>query len=485
MTLKINEKDIYKTSAGTVIKNLGSGRFALWNRYAPSALQLNGDAVKLLEFMKTNTRPYKVFRGFKRSLRKMIAANLLYKEKEDTFRKNFFQSGDRFMDNFSQRLKQRVEEKKPYSCLSLYNQSCNLNCSYCVMAYVKGNKSKQTAPKPPRQEKKKCLEAVIDRAVKGYGQDYGPGSERQLQVMFNGGEFLLEWELMKHAVEYLETRYPHVKTELNVNTNATLVTDEIASFWNEKNFKTIGVSIDGYEETHDKSRVYHDGTGSYRDVIKGIDTINRHIGKPLDFFQGTLVPEHRLDVERLMEMKALNFKRARLGVNLLGISNREAREMAGVHFDMAVRSIEEGWSAMDDYFKSYSAILGSSGGGKNRFSFFCRGFTDLAGETLYYNVETRQVNLLCSFVTGCHVNLSDINNDIYHPALFENAEKYLRKRYETIKTVCADCEVVAACRGGCILNGIDSYNKPNEAACVFVKETWTRYIDYAFKKRGS
>ncbi|MCP4215576.1 MAG: radical SAM protein [bacterium] len=497
MKLKIDDNAVYKTSSGTVIKNLGDDRFVAWNRYAPSAFLINGDTVKLLDFMKTNDQPYTLFKGVKRTLRKLIAANLLYEGKHDPFKKHFFDSGGQFMDTHALRLKKQARQKSPYIGLNLYNNTCNLKCSYCIMEYATAHKPKNPpTSKPSKAEKKKRLTAVIDQVLKDSHLTVEPTEQwkpektakktklgkRQLQVQFNGGEFLLEWELMKYTVEYLEKNYPHVETKLNVNTNGTLVTDEIAAFLHEKNFKTIGISIDGYEESHNQSRVYHNGKGSYKDVIRGIETINRYRDEPLRFFQGTIVPEHQINIDRVMEMQKLDFQRARLGVNLLGISTEEAHKMAKLHFDMAMRSIKEGLGVADDYFRTYATIPGEKEENQN-FTFFCRGFSDLAGQILYYNVETRQVNFLCHYLTEGHVNLEDVENDIHHPSISENAEKYLRQRYEIINTFCADCEVVGVCRGGCILSGIDAYNKPNESACTFVKDTWTYYLDYTFKQK--
>ena len=88
------------------------------------------------------------------------------------------------------------------------------------------------------------------------------------------------------------------------------------------------------------------------------------------------------------------------------------------------------------------------------------------------------VNILCNNVTGCQVKLEEINNNIYHPLIFEKGFMCLKRRFEMFKQKCQDCEISGICRGGCILTGIDAYNKMNETACTFQKETWKYYINY-------
>lgn len=54
-----------------------------------------------------------------------------------------------------------------------------------------------------------------------------------------------------------------------MTTNAVLVTKEIAEYLVEHNFVVL-VSLDGPEEIHDENRIFQDGSGSFKHVMRGI-----------------------------------------------------------------------------------------------------------------------------------------------------------------------------------------------------------------------
>jgi uncharacterized protein len=60
-----------------------------------------------------------------------------------------------------------------------------------------------------------------------------------------------------------------------MQTNGTRITDEWACFLRDFGF-SVGVSIDGPAQLHDRRRVGRSGRGSFADVMRGIDTLRRH-----------------------------------------------------------------------------------------------------------------------------------------------------------------------------------------------------------------
>jgi uncharacterized protein len=64
-------------------------------------------------------------------------------------------------------------------------------------------------------------------------------------ISFSGGEPLLEFPMMRRAVEYVERARPaSTLIRYSVSTNATLLTEEIAAFLEEHRFQTQ-LSLDG------------------------------------------------------------------------------------------------------------------------------------------------------------------------------------------------------------------------------------------------
>jgi uncharacterized protein len=111
---------------------------------------------------------------------------------------------------------------------------CNLRCGYCY----------QNAKKPLRM-RWETLRAALDLAR--------ASARREVGVYFLGGEPLLEFPMIRRAVEYLEkNRPPARRFTYGISTNGTLLTDEICAFLVDRGFETQ-ISFDGVPEAQ-KSR---------------------------------------------------------------------------------------------------------------------------------------------------------------------------------------------------------------------------------------
>lgn len=465
------EDNIYKTSSAVATLNMGNNHYAVWNRYFPLILFINKDGIKFLEYMFTNSKPYKKLGRFKKILKKMIDADLMYSVSQDPYKDYFMHSGELLLENINKSMCKHYNERLPYGNLTIFNRTCNLKCPYCIVKYTKNEN--QTKVKKTREERIKRLLNCIDQVL----QNSESAKAWTGRIMFNGGEILLEWETIKSVVNYIKSRYPRAQVEYDINTNATLINEEIARFLAENQFKTIGISIDGYAESHNKTRYYRDGTGSFDDVMRGLNILNKYLPHPIESYQGTLTCEHDINIAKLMDMKNYGFKRARLGVNLLGVSLQDSKRMADLMFKIAIKSIERGWNVEDNYFISYKSILDTN---NKPFTFYCKGFTDFAGKILYYDIDTEMINVLCNYATNVQVSLDEIKDDIYNPLIFEKGLNFLRKRFQTFREVCGNCEIAGICRGGCILRGIDPFNNENKAACQFQKEMWKNFLKYNY-----
>lgn len=106
---------------------------------------------------------------------------------------------------------------------------CNLNCEYCYVD-KRGNKS---------------LPFLVGaKAVNFLMQN---NKNKEVDLIFTGGEPLLEWEKMKKLIfyaEYAAKRVGALIRTLGFPTNGLLLNEDILSFCQKKNVK-IAVSIDG------------------------------------------------------------------------------------------------------------------------------------------------------------------------------------------------------------------------------------------------
>jgi sulfatase maturation enzyme AslB (radical SAM superfamily) len=67
--------------------------------------------------------------------------------------------------------------------------------------------------------------------------------------------------------------------------------------------------------------------------------------------------------------------------------------------------------------------------------------------------------------------------------LADMRNRFIRERFERIRSDCAECDVVGVCRGGCILSGLDEANRLNLAACTYQRTLWRRMLAYANRRR--
>lgn len=61
----------------------------------------------------------------------------------------------------------------------------------------------------------------------------------------------------------------------SIQTNGTLITNELLDFIEETGDFHIGMSLDGPKDIHNKTRVYKDGKGSFKDVMGAVDLIKK------------------------------------------------------------------------------------------------------------------------------------------------------------------------------------------------------------------
>ena len=83
------------------------------------------------------------------------------------------------------------------------------------------------------------------------------GGNREVNLIFFGGEALLNIKLMQQIVAYAEEKGQAAgkKVDFSLTTNGTLLTDEIIDFFQAHRFG-VTVSIDGPQDLHDKRRIF-------------------------------------------------------------------------------------------------------------------------------------------------------------------------------------------------------------------------------------
>lgn len=134
--------------------------------------------------------------------------------------------------------------------------ACNLGCVYC-----QANDGPATVRHVMNKE---VAESAVTVALQSPNQ--------YLTFEFQGGEPLLNFDVIQHIVRYTEANCGQKSVSFSVVTNLTLITDEMIDFFKEHNV-SISTSLDGGALVHNQNRPYRDGSPSFNDVVKAVHKI--------------------------------------------------------------------------------------------------------------------------------------------------------------------------------------------------------------------
>ncbi len=139
---------------------------------------------------------------------------------------------------------------------------CDHSCHYCQVSRQTEDK---TAFDMSREHAEKALQLVFSSPSPG------------LKIEFQGGESLLNWDLIKFVVERAETLNATHQRDLQfvIASNLTHLNDEVLAFC-KAHHVFLSTSLDGPEDLHNAHRPLKDGN-SYRSTISGIKRIRSEI----------------------------------------------------------------------------------------------------------------------------------------------------------------------------------------------------------------
>ncbi|MCX6808157.1 MAG: SPASM domain-containing protein [Candidatus Berkelbacteria bacterium] len=156
----------------------------------------------------------------------------------------------------------------------LLTDNCNFACNYC---FFKGSYC------DPNEKLSDMTNEIAISSLRQFAKHLKKASEypdfkpSEPSVVFYGGEPFLNTEVFFAAVEEIAAMkksglLPN-DLAININTNASLIDDEIAAFCAKHEIE-VDVSLDGYKSVNDACRVWRgNGKGTFDDIIRGIDIL--------------------------------------------------------------------------------------------------------------------------------------------------------------------------------------------------------------------
>jgi uncharacterized protein len=213
-------------------------------------------------------------------------------------------------------------------------ESCNLRCRYCYHA------EKENGQGPQRQMSRDVAVRAVDFLFERSG-----GLE-DLVLVFFGGEPLLNFETMRCVAEVAQEKATAAgkRVHFALTTNGTLLTPEIVDFLEEKDV-SVTVSLDGFQEIHDRYRRFPDGRPSYGVILPRVSHLIERARKRPVVARVTVMDEPEKVPQILDHLLALGFVEAGFAPVTTGhpdyqLSDRQMDELLSVFRQLAQRFLE-------------------------------------------------------------------------------------------------------------------------------------------------
>src|SRR5688572_15757959 len=142
---------------------------------------------------------------------------------------------------------------------------CNLDCKYCFFL-----SKEMLYPGSRFRMADDLLDTYIRQLLESQA---GP----EVHVAWQGGEpTLMGLEFFERTVACVNRhKKPGQTIAYTMQTNGTLLNDEWAAFLKQHNY-LVGLSVDGPRELHDTYRVDKGGRGSFDNVMRGWQVLQKH-----------------------------------------------------------------------------------------------------------------------------------------------------------------------------------------------------------------
>jgi uncharacterized protein len=328
--------------------------------------------------------------------------------------------------------------------------SCNLGCKYCFIGRINNNIENMS-------------EETLYKSIELFNNNLIKNNESGT-ILFYGGEPLMNFDLVKKAVNYVcQKKY---KIEFSMVTNATLINEKILSFIKKYNI-SLGISIDGPKKITDINRVYKNSKlGVYDDVMAKLNFIKE---SDVDFSLSITLSKEFLNIKEEFLKWLQETKVKKISYNLL-------------HFTTKEPDWEEYYKKTTEFIYDSNLLLYDLGYREDRIhrkynAFYNRNFkfSDCAA------IGGNQITILPNGdIEICHglwnrnkKHINNINNiNSFDDIINTNEYKFWQNNLTLNKEECLRCPAIYICGGGCALQAEDLFDNRSgldKAFCIHSK----------------
>jgi len=318
---------------------------------------------------------------------------------------------------------------------------CNIDCTYCFY--------KNRAP-DIGQGHQRMSDSVLETLTRDYLQIGFPTGTFSWQ----GGEPLLMGRAFYERAIALQKQFSQPGQQISnaLQTNGMLLTDAWAQFFKQHQF-LVGISCDGPQALHDHYRKDAQGQGTWKRVIKGIETCQRH---ELEF--NVLVLVNRLTAEHPDEILDFFLERDIRWLQFIPCVEQDPR--TGDIADFSVTPPQYGsflCRVFDRWLKigpttlsirDFDSVVHHCVTGRHTLCTFGRQCAD------YIVIEHTGAAFPCDFFVDPQRCLGSLCDTPIGQLAESVAKRQFARGKATLASQCLVCAYLDVCRGGCMKDRI-------------------------------
>ncbi len=205
---------------------------------------------------------------------------------------------------------------------------CNFKCKYCYLSSLTDH--------VPR-----IMNLEMAKRVLSYFYLYIKKVKDEIpKLVLYGGEPLLNKTIIRYIIFEIKQKIIYNEIPL-VNiiliTNGSLLDEETATFLKEQEV-LIALSLDGPRDVNNTNRVYPSGKGTYDDIVKAINLLNKQGIKPT--ISCTINDENVNRLEKIIPWMIKKFQIDSLGLNLFAggdCSNKTIKQLSKTSAEQIIK----------------------------------------------------------------------------------------------------------------------------------------------------
>lgn len=245
-----------------VVVPIKNGSYLIYNRLLNNPIVLDPASFVFFSGLETVNYPF-VAEGAELELLECLAENgFLLKEDSD--------ESTILATSHAQYLSELSEGKTLVFLDLRISEKCNFGCKHCLIG--RSDKSQ------PIMKKKLAID-IIDAFM-------ACSTKGNVDLHFGNAEPFLNFRVLQAAYQHLSENYPEIKRRVSVNTNLSLLTEEMAKFLVESEI-TAYVSLDGEKQANDAIRIFKKGGGTFDTIVEKMHLLEAS-GHPIDGISVTI-----------------------------------------------------------------------------------------------------------------------------------------------------------------------------------------------------